>query len=108
MKLMLKEFWAKNKYRIIHELGIWITMSLGFAGAFGQEILQKIYYGDYSAETLKALKFLVITSLISGVLMRIFPELFPLYRKDVGILPAKNEPEKTTIENENKERETVI
>lgn len=87
---MFKKIWQDNKARIIHELGLWISIFLGFIATQGHEILTQIYLGDYSYETLKALKILVFTSLISSILIRIFPNLFPLYRKDEGILPPKN------------------
>ena len=76
----------------MHELGIWIAILIGFLVTDGQVVLVSIYQGDYSFETLRALKLLLISSAVKAVLVTVFPALFPLYRKNVGILPPKEEP----------------
>lgn len=90
---MLTEFWKKHKDRIIHEVGFWLTLAIGFMASDGADVLISLYKGDYSDGVLSAFRMLIITSLVKAVLVVIFPQLFPLYQKDKGILPAKVEDE---------------
>lgn len=88
---MFKTFWANNKAKIIHELGFWITLVLGFIASDGMHILVALYKGDFSEAVLSGLATLITTSIVKAVLVMVFPALFPLYRKDEGILPPKDQ-----------------
>lgn len=85
---MLKDFLIKNKDQIIHEVGFWLTLAIGFMASDGADILLSLYHGDFSDGVLGGFRMLVITSLVKAVLVVMFPALFPLYQKDKGILPA--------------------
>lgn len=91
---MFKEFWQKNKDRIIHEVGFWLTLAVGFVASDGADVLISLYHGDFSDGVLLAFRTLLITSLVKAVMVVIFPALFPLYQKDKGILPATTEDDK--------------
>ena len=93
----MKELWLKNKDRIIHEFGFWITLALGFIASDGADTLIALYKGDYSDSVLGGLRMLLISSVVKACLVLIAPALFPLYRKDKGILPAL--PESTEDNN---------
>lgn len=93
---MFKIFWENHKVKIIHELGFWLTLAIGFIASDGADVIIALYHGDLSDATLTGLRTLIITSLVKAVLIMLFPQLFPLYRKNEGILPAK-EPAKQEV-----------
>lgn len=88
----MNELWLKYKDRIIHEFGFWLTLALGFAAADGADTLIALYNGDFSESVLGGLRMLLLSSIVKAVLVMVAPALFPLYRKDKGILPANSEP----------------
>lgn len=92
-------FFQKNKYAIIHEIGSWVTTISSFIITDGLQVLTALYNGDYSMGTLLALKFLIIKSIIRAVLIKLAPSLFPLYRKNLGVLPALTPEQKAIDEN---------
>lgn len=86
---MFKDFILKHKDRIIHEVGFWVTIAIGFMASDGADVLISLYKGDYSESVMMGFRMLIITSAVKAVLVLMFPSLFPLYQKDKGILPAK-------------------
>lgn len=85
----MKKLWLKHKDWFIHEVGAWVTTIITFATADGVDILIALYNGDFSDATMMGLRYLIIRSIVKAILIKLLPELFPLYQKNVGILPAK-------------------
>lgn len=94
---MFKEFWLNNKVKIIHLAGFWLTLALGFMMTDGADVLMSLYKGDFSDTVVMDLRRLIMTTLVKVLLVLLFPRLFPLYRKDEGILPAKNVKDQSVI-----------
>ena len=88
---MIKDFLKKNKSRIFHECGVWVTLALSMFLTEGAELLKQLYIGEYNKALFMSIGMLLINSLVRSAMIKLVPSLFPLYRKDEGILPHKKE-----------------
>lgn len=85
---MIKEFWVKHRVRIVHEMGLWLTLVYSFVIGDGAHLLLKIYAGEYIEALPSAIFFLITTSAVKAALVKFAPSLFPLYQKGEGIIPT--------------------
>lgn len=97
---MFKEFWQNNKVKIIHMIGFWVTLALGFMATDGADVLLALYGGDFSDTIVTDLRRLIMTTLVKVILVLVFPALFPLYKKGNGIIESDVTLEKIEVVKE--------